>query len=55
MAGSFNGSVIEPGDVEGSYLIEQVVNGRMPKRGEPLSPEEIEIITVWVEADAPDN
>jgi len=55
MAGSWNGSVIEPGDVAGSYLIEQIVTGRMPKEGEDLSPAEIEIITAWVEAGAPDN
>lgn len=55
MAGSWNGSVIEPGDVEDSYLIEQIVTGRMPKEGERLSPAEIEIITAWVEAGAPDN
>jgi mono/diheme cytochrome c family protein len=55
MAGSFNGSVVEPGDVENSYLIEQIVTGRMPKRGPKLTPQEIEIITAWVEAGAPDN
>jgi hypothetical protein len=55
MLGSLNGSVIEPGDVEGSYLIEQVTTGRMPKEGDRLTPAEIEIITAWVEAGAPDN
>lgn len=55
MAGSWNGSVIEPGDVESSYLIEQVVTGRMPKDGPRLTPAEVEIITAWVEAGAPDN
>jgi hypothetical protein len=55
MAGSWNGSVIEPGDVNGSYLIEQIVSGRMPKRGSKVSPAEIEIISAWVAAGAPDN
>lgn len=55
IAGSWNGTVIEPGDVENSYLIEQVVSGRMPKEGAKLTPAEIEIITAWVEAGAPDN
>jgi hypothetical protein len=55
MAGSMNGSVIEPGDVENSYLIEQIVTGRMPQDRPRLSPAEIEIITAWVEAGAPDN
>jgi hypothetical protein len=55
MAGSMNGSVIEPGDVKSSYLIDQVVSGRMPKEGPKLTAAEIEIITAWVEAGAPDN
>jgi hypothetical protein len=55
LAGSWNGSVIEPGNVEDSYLIEQVVSGRMPKEGPLLTPAEIEIITAWVEAGAPNN
>jgi mono/diheme cytochrome c family protein len=55
MAGSFNGSVIEPGDVENSYLIEQVVTGRMPKQGPHLTPAEIDILTAWVKAGAPNN
>ena len=55
MAGSMNGSVVEPGDVENSYLIEQIVTGRMPKKRPKLTPTEIEIITAWVEAGAPDN
>lgn len=55
MAGSFNGSVIEPGDVEGSYLIELIVSGDMPKRGARLLPAEIRTISAWVEAGAPNN
>jgi mono/diheme cytochrome c family protein len=55
MAGSWNGSVIEPEDVENSYLIEQVVTGRMPKEGDRLTPTEIDILTAWVEAGAPNN
>jgi mono/diheme cytochrome c family protein len=55
MAGSWNGSVIEPEDVENSYLIEQVVTGRMPKEGDRLTPAEIDILTAWVEAGAPNN
>jgi hypothetical protein len=55
LAGSVNGSVVEPGDVENSYLIEQIVTGRMPKEGPKLTPAEIEIITAWVEQGALDN
>jgi mono/diheme cytochrome c family protein len=55
LAGSWNGSVVEPGDVAGSYLIDQVVSGRMPKEGERLNEAEIEVISAWIEAGAPDN
>jgi hypothetical protein len=55
MAGSQNGSVVEPGNIADSYLIEQITTGRMPKEGDPLLPTEIEIITAWVEAGAPNN
>lgn len=55
LAGSVNGSVVEPGDVENSYLIDQIVTGRMPKEGPKLTPAEIEIITAWVEQGALDN
>lgn len=53
--GSQNGTVIEPGDPESSYLIELVSTGQMPKRGDPLSPQEVEIISAWIAAGAPDN
>jgi hypothetical protein len=32
LAGSWNGSVIEPGSAEDSYLVEQIVTGEMPKK-----------------------
>jgi hypothetical protein len=53
--GSWNGPVIEPGNVEDSYLIEQIVSGRMPKEGERVPPDQIEIIEAWVAAGAPNN
>ncbi len=55
LAGSYNGPVIEPGDVENSFLIEQIVKGEMPKKEPRLLPAEIRLITAWVEAGAPDN
>jgi mono/diheme cytochrome c family protein len=55
LSGSEDGPVIEPGNPEKSYLIEQITKGRMPKRGKKLTPEEIAIITAWVKAGAPDN
>jgi hypothetical protein len=53
--GSWNGPVVEPGNVEDSYLIEQIVSGRMPKEGERVPPDQIEIIKAWVAAGAPNN
>jgi len=55
MAGSWNGPVIEPGDVEASYLIEQIVTGEMPKKEPRLLPGEVRTISQWVEAGAPNN
>ncbi len=55
LAGSWNGPVVEPGDVEDSFLIEQIVTGEMPKREPRLLPAEIRAIQAWVEAGAPDN
>lgn len=53
--GSQNGTVVEPGDPAGSYLVELIANGQMPKRGDPLSQAEIDIISAWVEAGALEN
>jgi hypothetical protein len=55
MAGSWNGSVVEPGNAEASYLVELIVSGDMPKRAPRLLPGEIEAITGWINAGAPDN
>jgi hypothetical protein len=55
MQGSNNGSVIVPGDVAKSFLIEQVVKGKMPKRGPKLLPAQIRAISEWVAAGAPNN
>jgi len=55
MAGSIYGSVIKPNDVEGSYLVELVSTGQMPKRGADLTQAQIDTIMAWVEAGAPDN
>jgi len=52
--GSQNGPVIEPGDPDGSYLVDLVISGEMPKRGDRLSDGEIETIVAWIEAGAPE-
>jgi hypothetical protein len=55
LSGSWNGPVIEPGNAADSYLIEEVESGEMPKNEPRLLPAEIQILTDWVTAGAPDN
>ena len=55
MAGSVDGTVVEPGKPDESYIIDMVVNGDMPEEGDPLTPEEIEIIRKWIAAGALNN
>jgi mono/diheme cytochrome c family protein len=55
LAGSWNGLVIEPGNVADSYLIEQIESGEMPKKEPRLLPADIRTITEWVAAGAPNN
>lgn len=55
MLGSIYGAVIKAGDAEGSYLIEMVSSGKMPKRGDPLTPDQIALIRAWIDAGALDN
>jgi hypothetical protein len=55
MKGSWNGTVLEPGNPDGSYLVELIESGEMPNRGPRLLPAEIEAIRTWVEAGAPNN
>ncbi|QDV32761.1 PSD1 and planctomycete cytochrome C domain-containing protein [Tautonia plasticadhaerens] len=54
--GSNAGPVVEPGDVEGSYLL-AVLSGeaglRMPPEGEPLSDEQVGHIRSWIADGAP--
>jgi mono/diheme cytochrome c family protein len=55
LAGSINGPVIEPGNAQVSYLVEQITKGEMPKKEPRLLPREIRLITEWINAGAPDN
>jgi hypothetical protein len=55
MAGSWNGPVIEPGSPADSFLVEQIVSGKMPKRGPRLLPSEIQAISDWIDSGALDN
>lgn len=55
MLGSWYGAVVKPGDPAGSYLLELVETGQMPKKGDDLSTTEVNAIIAWIEAGAPDN
>lgn len=55
MVGSQNGPVIEPGDPDASYLVEQIVEGKMPKDRDPLPQPTIDTIIAWIAAGAPEN
>ncbi len=55
LAGSDNGPVIVPGDVENSLLVELVATKEMPKKGPKLTPPQVQLITDWVAAGALNN
>lgn len=54
-AGSQNGSVITPGDANNSLFVQLIVEGEMPNRGTPVTPEELQIIIDWVNQGALNN
>lgn len=55
MAGSWNGTVVNPGDPEGSYLLDLIISGEMPQNAPRLLPGEINLIRTWIEEGALDN
>lgn len=55
MAGSENGPVLTAGDAAHSPLVSMVVSGKMPRRKPRLPDAEIQILTDWVNAGAPNN
>jgi uncharacterized membrane protein len=58
IAGSTNGKVLMPGDTAASELIRRLrgeSTPRMPFLSTPLPPEEIDLITRWVEAGLPET
>lgn len=55
MAGSDYGTVIEPGDPDGSLLVDMVEAGDMPEEGDPMPPEQLEIIKTWIAEGAQNN
>lgn len=55
MNGSEKGAVVIAGDADNSALAALVANGKMPKRGSKLTPEQIALIIAWINAGAPNN
>jgi mono/diheme cytochrome c family protein len=55
MAGSQNGPVIVAGDASSSKLIQMVQQGKMPKSGPKLLPDQLMILINWAQAGAKDN
>jgi hypothetical protein len=55
MAGSDNGPVITPGNVENSLLAELILSRKMPKRGPKLTPPQVQIIVDWITQGALEN
>lgn len=55
MAGSDYGTVVEAGDPSGSLLVDMVESGDMPEEGDPVPPEQIEIIKTWIAEGAENN
>ncbi|CAG1004331.1 hypothetical protein ANAEL_03225 [Anaerolineales bacterium] len=55
MAGSVNGAVVVAGNSGESWLVKLTAEGKMPKRGDKLTPEQIQILTDWITAGALNN
>lgn len=55
MAGSFHGTVVTAGNADDSFLVQQLIEGEMPKRGPKLTAEQIQIIADWINAGALNN
>jgi uncharacterized membrane protein len=55
LAGSSAGPVIIPQDATNSKLVEVITKGIMPKNGTKLTHAEVQIISDWINAGAPDN
>ena len=54
MAGSTYGSVVEPGDADGSLLLEMIESGDMPEDGDKVPANLILVVRNWIAAGAPE-
>ena len=55
MAGSENGPVVSPGDAANSSMAQLVIEGKMPKRGPKLTPDQVQLVVDWINQGALDN
>lgn len=55
MAGSQNGAVVIPGNVDKSPFIQFILQGKMPKNGPKLLPGQVQLLINWVKAGALNN
>jgi uncharacterized membrane protein len=55
MAGSEDGPAVIPGDAANSPMAELVANGKMPKRGPKLTPDQVQLIVDWINQGAQNN
>jgi hypothetical protein len=55
LKGSDNGPVVIAGNADASFLVDQLVNQEMPKRGPKLTPPQIQLIIDWINQGALDN
>lgn len=55
LTGAEDGAVIIPGDGANSLLVQLVAEGRMPKRGPKLTPDQVQLIQTWINEGAHDN
>ena len=55
MLGSQNGAVIAAGNADNSLLFQSVSNGKMPKRGTKLTPQQLDLLKTWINSGAPNN
>lgn len=55
LTGSEDGAVIIPGDAANSLLVQLVTEGKMPKRGPKLTPDQIQLLSDWINQGALNN
>ena len=55
IAGGEHGPAFIPGNAEESQVVEEIVSGRMPPGGPPLSAAEIQLFVDWINQQAPQD